>query len=63
MRLLQAASERTKKKERRTGCVGADLNDFWVGNDAPNRSRGGCGVFPVRVAVGNQKRAKRTEGV
>jgi hypothetical protein len=31
MRLLQATSERTKKKERRTVCVGAGLNDFWVG--------------------------------
>jgi hypothetical protein len=54
MRLLQAPSERTKKKERRTVCVGAGLNDFWDGNDATSRGHSDCGFLLVRVAVGNE---------
>lgn len=36
-------------------------NDFWDGNDAPNRSHSDCGFLLVRVAVGNQRRGLKNE--
>jgi hypothetical protein len=37
-------------------CQRRQGNDFWVGNPACHGGHGDCGVLPVRVAVGNQKR-------